>query len=174
MYLKGMPYAGFGSREPDQAGLDNIGRIASTLAAAGMVVRSAHAKGCDRAFEDAHSPDRREIITKKTPIVGQAYTIAEAHHGAWELCDQRTRDIHARNVMIFLGPTLGRPVTIAVLWSPADIEDFGGSALGMRVCRTYGIPRFNIRVGYELEALEHYMRENMDLNLPSASMFPQA
>jgi hypothetical protein len=162
---KGMLYAGFGSREPDERGLRSIARVATTFAAAGMVVRSAHAKGCDRAFETAHAPEAREIITNKTPIVPQAYAIAEAHHGAWHLCDQRTRDIHARNVMIFLGPTLGAPIHMAVLWSPASIEDFGGSALGMRICRTYGAPCFNIRNADEMADLERYIAERFDLTL---------
>lgn len=165
MYIKGMSYAGFGSREPDDEGLRDIQRISSRLAVAGMVIRSAHAKGCDRAFESQHEPERRDIITKKTPIVGQAYTIAAAHHGAWAECDERTRDIHARNVMIFLGPSLGRPVLFGVLWSPARIEDRGGSALGMRVCRTYGIPSFNIHSRNELAALYDYGREYLGVEL---------
>lgn len=164
---KGFLYAGFGSREPDEKGLRNIGRIATTLASAGMVLRSAHAKGCDRAFEAAHAPDVREIITPKTPIIKQAYGIAEKHHGAWHLCDERTRDIHARNVMIFLGATLGRFVQMAVVWSPAGIEDFGGSALGMRICRTYGIPCFNIRNADEMAGFERHIDDIFGLRLPT-------
>jgi hypothetical protein len=67
--------------------------------------------------------------------------------------------------MIHLGPTVDRPVQFSLVWSPAGIDDMGGSALGMRVCREFGIPFFNIRSLLEMAAFRGYLDGRQELRM---------
>lgn len=144
-------YSGVGMREPEQVAELVISRIAKIASNDGFVLRSGKAKGVDRLFGSNHSGPK-ELITDKLDVMPEAYEIASRNHGAWELCDERTRKIHALNVMIYLGPRLDAPVSFNLVWSTADIESPGGSALGMRVCREFDITTFNLRNPHELTA----------------------
>jgi hypothetical protein len=149
-------YSGVGSREPEPEAAEVIAALTAELSGLGGILRTAKAKGVDRLFRSSH-PGAQEIISDKAVPPEQAYEIAERNHGAWHLCDDSTRAVHARNVMIHLGPTVDRPVQFSLVWSPAGIDDMGGSALGMRVCREFGIPFFNIRSLLEMAAFRGYL-----------------
>lgn len=149
-------YSGVGSREPEPEAAEVIAALTAELSGRGGILRTAKAKGVDRLFRSSH-PGAQEIISDKAIPPAAAYEIAERNHGAWHLCDDRTRAVHARNVMIHLGPAVDRPVQFSLVWSPAGIDDMGGSALGMRVCREFGIPFFNIRNVLEMAAFRGYL-----------------
>jgi hypothetical protein len=151
-------YSGTGSREPEAEAAEVIATLAAELSSLAGILRTAKAKGVDRLFRGSHA-GMQEIISEKAVPPAEAYEIAERNHGAWHLCDDRTRSIHARNVMIHLGPKVTRPVLFSLVWSPAGIDDMGGSALGMRVCREFGIPFFNIRERLGLAAFRKYSEE---------------
>jgi hypothetical protein len=131
-------------REPEPVAELVISRVAKIVSNDGFVLRSAKAKGVDRLFGANHAGPK-ELITDKLDILTEAYEIAARNHGAWELCDERTRKVHALNVMIYLGPLLDAPVEFNLVWTTAEIDSPGGSALGMRVCKEYGIMTFNLR-----------------------------
>lgn len=137
-------YSGVGMREPELEADAVIARFAKQAAADGFVLRTAKGKGVDRLFVTHHGGDK-ELIKDKLEIPSEAYEIAARNHGAWDLCDDRAKRLHAMNVMIYLGPLLDAPVSFNLVWSPADIDSPGGSALGMRVCREFGIETFNLR-----------------------------
>lgn len=149
-------YSGVGSREPEPEAAEVIAELAASLARLGATLRTAKAKGVDRLFRNSHA-GAQEIISDKAVPPAEAYQIAERNHGAWHLCDDRTRAVHARNVMIHLGPAVDRPVAFSLVWSPAGIDDMGGSALGMRVCREFGIPFFNLRNDNELSTFRDHL-----------------
>ncbi|NTF17619.1 hypothetical protein G6L37_04350 [Agrobacterium rubi] len=149
-------FSGVGAREHESEAAEVISEITRELAGIGGILRTAKAKGIDRLFRDSH-PGASEIISDKAVPPDEAYEIAERNHGAWHLCDERTRAVHARNVMIHLGASVGTPVRFCLVWSSAGIEDMGGSALGMRVCREFGIPFFNVRDQEGLAAYRAYI-----------------
>jgi hypothetical protein len=144
-------YSGVGMREPEPVAEMVISRVAKIASNDGFVLRSAKAKGVDRLFGNNHAGPK-ELITDKLPILPEAYEIAARNHGAWELCDERARKVHALNVMIYLGPRLDALVDFNLVWTTAEIESPGGSALGMRVCREFGIKTFNLRNPDEMGA----------------------
>jgi hypothetical protein len=148
-------YSGVGAREPDPEAGGIIGSLASELSGLGGILRTGKAKGVDRLFRNSHTGAQEIISDKAVPPAG-AFVIAERNHGAWHLCDDRTRAVHAQNVMIHLGPAIDQPVLFSLIWSPAGIEDMGGSALGMRVCREFGIPFFNLRESMGIEAFKKH------------------
>ncbi len=149
-------YSGVGSREPEPEAAEIIAALTAELSILGGILRTAKAKGVDRLFRSSH-PGTQDIISDKAVPPADAFAIAERNHGAWHLCDDRTRAVHARNVMIHLGPAVDRPVLFSLVWSPAGIDDMGGSALGMRVCREFGIPFFNIRDPLGLAAFREHL-----------------
>ncbi len=156
MTMEAFFYSGVGSREPEPEAAEVIATLTAELSSLGGILRTAKAKGADRLFRSSHSGPQ-EIISDKAVPPAMAYEIAERNHGAWHLCDDRTRSVHARNVMIHLGPAADMPVLFSLVWSPAGIDDMGGSALGMRVCREFGIPFFNIRDGHGLAAFREHL-----------------
>ncbi|MCZ7861144.1 hypothetical protein O9X98_06960 [Agrobacterium salinitolerans] len=153
-------YSGVGMREPEQEADAVIARFAKQAAADGFVLRTAKGKGVDRLFVTHHDGDK-ELIKDKLVPPPRAYEIAERHHGAWDLCDDRARKLHAMNVMIYLGPSLDSPVSFNLVWSPADIDSPGGSALGMRVCREFGIETFNLRNPLSVELFARWYDEKL-------------
>lgn len=159
-------YSGVGAREPELEAAEVIAALTAELSGLGGILRTAKAKGVDRLFRSSH-PGAQEIIPDKAVPPAEAYEIAERNHGAWHLCDDRTRAVHARNVMIHLGPRVTRPVLFSLVWSPAGIDDMGGSALGMRVCREFGIPFFNIRESIGLEAFREFLSHRLGRKLRS-------
>jgi hypothetical protein len=98
-------YSGVGMREPELEAEAVISSFAKQASADGFVLRTAKGKGVDRLFVTHHCGDK-ELITNKLEIPAEAYEIAARNHGAWELCDDRARRLHAMNVMIYLGPCL--------------------------------------------------------------------
>jgi hypothetical protein len=148
-------YSGVGKREPEPEASAVIGRFARMASSDGFVLRTAKGKGVDRLFVANHDGDK-DLITDKMEALPEAFEIAARNHGAWHLCDDRARKLHAQNVMIYLGQRLDAPVSFNLVWSPADIDSHGGSALGMRVCAEFGIPTFNLRNHYEAGAFEKW------------------
>jgi hypothetical protein len=144
-------YSGTGMRDPEADASVVIAELAAQLSDLGATLRTAKSKGVDRLFKNSHS-GQQQIITDKMVPPAEAFEIAARNHGAWHLCDERTQRIHAQNVLIHLGPDLDRHVVFNLVWSPAGPEYMGGSALGMRVCREFGIPFFNIRGAHGREA----------------------
>lgn len=154
-------FSGVGARDHEPEAVDVIAELTQEISQLGGILRTGKAKGIDRVFRDSH-PGDREIISDKAVPPPLAYEIAERNHGAWHLCDDRTRAVHARNAMIHLGPEVETPVRFCLVWSSAQVEDMGGSALGMRICREAGIPFFNIRSPEGLASFRRYLADMKD------------
>jgi len=151
-------YSGVGARDHEPEAVAIIGELAREISDLGGILRTGKAKGIDRLFRDSH-PGERDIISDKGVPPPEAYDIAARNHGAWHLCDDRTRAVHARNAMIHLGADTVSPVRFGLVWSSAGIEDMGGSALGMRICREFGIPSFNVRDPARLSAFRRFLAD---------------
>lgn len=139
-------YAGIGSRETPSHICDLMFKIGRKLGKHGWLLRSGHAKGSDRAFEDgcdASHWGKKEIYTAKSQIPPQAFVIARAHHPAWDNCDEYAQRLHARNSLIILGATLDDPVDIVLCYAPGG-NKWGGTSQGIRVAQTWGIPILNM------------------------------
>lgn len=90
--------------------------------------------------------------------------IARLHHPAWGNCSAGDRKLHYRNVHIVLGDLkvsadeklqelavdldeglamVGESAEFIVCWTPGG-KDIGGTALGINIARSYGIPIYNL------------------------------
>ena len=156
-------YAGVGSREGFShiQGL-NIAKVPTKLSRLGFKLRSGGARGLDKIFELNHDGPM-EIITAKETIPPMAYDIdKEFVKGDWDSFGPYVQSLMARNSLIFLGRDLITHVAFSVLWSPATLMDYGGSAMGMRLCEGYGIPYFNLRDPKNYEHLQIFLRANYE------------
>lgn len=163
-------YAGIGSRKTPAHILAIMEQIAICLARHGWTLRSGNCKGADQAFQqgaNAIAPGSVELFLPwpgyepqsiqpgnavHTPS-GQAYSIAAQHHPAWHHCRQAARAMHARNAQIILGAMLAEPVQQVICWTPGGVA-IGGTAMGIRIAKAYGLPVWNLGllVGMELAA----------------------
>ena len=69
--------------------------------------------------------------------------LAQPHHGAWERCSAKVRDLHARNVAVLLGTDLRQPAHAVVCWT-RDGQDHGGTGLAIRLAQHHRIPVLNL------------------------------
>jgi len=158
-------YAGIGSRRRVPTYILGImTKLATKLEDMDYTLRSGHAQGCDRAFEDGVLNDaNKEIFTAKdaTPA---SMAIAEEYHGFWDNCDEYTRKLHGRNVMIILGKNFKEPVKFVVCYTP-DGKCSGGTGLGMLIAKSRGIPIFNLFYKEAQERIKKFIGtpERMDL-----------
>lgn len=140
-----MIYAGIGSRETPENVCDLMFKIAIKLGRHGWMLRSGHAKGADRAFENGcdNVNGVKEIFTSKSIIPEKAFEIAAKYHPAWHACNEPTRRLHARNSMIILGEDLETPCKYVFAYAPGG-NKWGGTSQGIRIAEAYHILILNM------------------------------
>ncbi len=155
----GNAYAGIGSRQTPEDVLTVMYQLGHDLAEAGWILRSGHAHGADRAFEEGATAAGgvKRIYTAKNEIPDAWFELAEKHHPAWGACDKFARRLHARNGAIILGDELQDPVEFVVCWTQAGLVG-GGTGQALRICEAREIPVFNLFHIQALTSLKEWLR----------------
>lgn len=113
------------------------------LGSMGFTLNSGGATGCDQAgergFDKGNFPKNIRKAKHATP---EAIELASKYHDAWYQCTDYVRQLHGRNSMIILGDDLKTPVEAVICYAVSEIR--GGTALGIKIARDYGIPVFNL------------------------------
>jgi len=135
-------YAGIGSRKTPDDILNKMVDIADDLEKRGYTLRSGGAIGADQAFEFGIDKDENTEVLRPDDATEEAIELASLHHPAWDKCTEYAKKLHGRNVMIIMGPDLMKSVEFVVCWSPN--EEYGGTALGIRIARKFDIPIYNL------------------------------
>ena len=115
---------------------------------------SGGADGCDKCAEVGWVREESMDIFRPKHATDAARHIASQHHPAWEACKPYVRDLHGRNAQIILGLNVETPVNFVLTCT--DNEERGGTAVGLRIAKSYNIPIFNtyfIRVEYIMKAI---------------------
>lgn len=160
-------YAGIGSRETPDPILNIMRKFAVGCGRnSSYCLRSGHAKGADRAFEDGCDSvnGKKEIFTAKSNIPNDAFVIAETFHPAWQNCDHFVRKLHARNGMIILGEDLKTPIDFCIAYAPGDLE-WGGTSQALRICKHYGIPYYNLFKSENVSIIEHFLESYKEITV---------
>lgn len=153
-------YGGIGSRKCPEFAVNLAVIVGSEMYDRGIVLRSGHADGMDKAFERGHdlAQDRAQGEPLKEiwlPEKGfnksdsslynihpDAYRIAKRIHPNWKACNEFARNAHARNCHQVLGKDLNSPIC-ALLCYTENAEVVGGTATALRLAMELGIPIFN-------------------------------
>ena len=151
-------YAGIGARATPRAVLDDMTTMADWLARTGWRLASGGADGADTAFAKGAPIDRRTLFLPwrgynghraadtrvlSRSVLPACMEIAARLHPAWSRCSDGARKLHARNVLVLLGPALDRPVDAVVAWTP-DAAVTGGTGMALRIAAERGIPILNL------------------------------
>lgn len=150
-------YAGIGSRRAPDDILRTMTATARALASAGWTLRSGHAPGSDRAFEDGAGANKE--IFRPRDVTPEALALAEKFHPAWHACDQYARSLHARNGFQVLGRDLITPSKFICCWT-IDGKATGGTGQALRIAAAYSIPIFNLFDPSALDRMLHALKEN--------------
>lgn len=170
-----MIYAGIGSRETPLPVCDMMYSAAYYLAERGWKLRSGHAKGADKAFEQGakEAGGDREIFlpwngfnggfanTKGfivPDVTDELYQIAAQFHPAWDRCTNTVKKLHARNVCQVLGVDLKTPSDMVVCWTP-QASGSGGTGQAIRIANAYYIPVFDLASEEQQAALVRFVKE---------------
>jgi hypothetical protein len=155
-------YAGIGSRETPIDVQNRMTKIARFLSEKNFVLHSGGAIGADSAF--ANGADKAKIFLSNirklfelspqyiaehpnhnliASIPQKAFDIAKDHHVKWDTLNYYVKCLHARNAQILLDEDLEHPVKFCVCWTP-DGKEVGGTGLGLRIAKTFGINVHNL------------------------------
>lgn len=140
-------YAGIGSRDTPKHICELMFNIGKHFSQHNWVLRSGHARGADRAFEDgcdaATFGRKKEIFKGNDSVDRAALDLAEKFHPAWHNCDADAMRLHARNGYIILGSNLDDPVEFVICYAPGRFE-WGGTSQALRIAKHYNIPVINL------------------------------
>lgn len=150
-------YAGVGSRKTPEVILSLMRELGEELSN-GWVLRSGHADGADKAFEEGAVKGRgkMEIFLPwdgfnnghrdKGHIVPRLseyhFEIVKQAHPAYAWLSTTIRKLHARNVCQVLGEDLKTPVTCVLCWTPRG-KGGGGTGSAIRIANLRQIPVFD-------------------------------
>ena len=152
-------YAGIGSRATPPETLRDMTTMAAWLARRGWHLHSGGAAGADSAFAAGAPPGRRTVFlpwpayrdctgpdcrTLSPERMRTCLAIAADLHPAWHRCSPAARKLHARNVSILAADT-DAPVDAVACWTRDGLPS-GGTGIGIRIARRYGIPVLNLGV----------------------------
>ena len=150
-----MVYAGIGNRTISEATFDWLEQVGMFLADKGWLLRSGNAAGSDAAFQCGSRGKFLSFVAEDaTP---EAIQIASQYHSAWDRCNDSSKKLHGRNVMILFGDKLDFPVKFVICY--AKDENEGGTALGIRIARAYNIPVFNMFNGKDYNAFTMFISQ---------------
>jgi len=153
-------YAGIGSRATPPPILQTMTTMAMWLARRGWHLHSGGAAGADSAFAAGAPPGTRALflpwpryrgnagpdcLTLSADRTRRCLAIAADLHPAWHRCSPAARNLHARNAAILLGEDADTPVHAVVAWTSRG-QVSGGTGMGIRIARRYGIPVLNLGV----------------------------
>lgn len=158
-------YAGIGSRTAPLSVQNELTRIASSLEARGLILRSGGAEGADLAFERGiKNPDMKEIwlpwhkfngsqspFVLENPIPPEVESLSRSIYSRWDESSLSVKRLHARNAYQILGNDLNTPVEFVACWTPRPETDTGGTMFGVTLAKSRGIPVYNLY--YELDAI---------------------
>ena len=164
-------YAGIGSRKTPPEILEAMTALARDLEQAGWHLHSGGADGADSAFENGTTKAGRTVylpwkgyndrtgadcVTLTNTEQAHAQGIVSKYHEAWHRCSRGARALHGRNEAIIHGlghaPT-DRRVDAVICWTPGGATQ-GGTATGIKMARTAGIPVLNLALTSAVDALE--------------------
>lgn len=157
-------YTGIGSRQTPQEILEQMTKIARTLAKLGWTLRSGGAAGADTAFEKGATS--KEIFlpwkgfngnsSELYATTSEAKKIAKKFHPAWERCNAYARAFHTRNVYQVLGYDLQTPTKFILCWH----NESGGTLQACRIAEYYRIPIFNMKYPlWKFELIEMFGKD---------------
>ena len=153
-------YAGIGSRATPSSVLEVMTIMAAWLARRGWHLHSGGAAGADSAFAAGAPAERRTVFlpwpgyrgcrgpdcrTLSRDRMHTCLAIAADLHPTWHRCSPAARTLHARNTAILLGQDADTPVHAVVAWTSQGRVS-GGTGMGIRIARRYGIPVLNLGV----------------------------
>jgi len=138
--------------------------LSSKLEENDYILRSGHAQGADTFFEAGVIHDEHKEIFTAKDATPQAIMTASEYHKYWDRCDEYTRKLHGRNVMIILGRKFNEPVKFVICYTP-DGKFSGGTGLGMQIAETHGIPIFNLFYKSVRERLDKFIGVNEKVDL---------
>lgn len=156
-----MIYTGIGSRETPRDILMHMSMLGVELAKLGWTLRSGHAEGADKAFEQGaiRAKGKMEIYLPwenfneaptnddryMTVIHPEALDIARNAHPAWDRCSPGSRKMHVRNVHQVLGVNLDTPNKLIICWTSGGRRG-GGTGQALRIAEKYQIPIIDLAV----------------------------
>lgn len=155
-------YAGIGARKTPIEIQNKMTKIGRMLSDQNFVLHSGGAFGADMAF--AMGADKAKIFLSNirklfelspqylidhpnhnliASIPEEAFEIARDHHRKWDDLSYYVKCLHARNAQILLDEDLKNPVKFVICWTP-DAKIVGGTGLGLRIAKTFGINVYNL------------------------------
>lgn len=156
-------YSGIGSRETPKEIRQAMCGIASFAESKGLILRSGGAEGADEAFESGVTDeDNKQIYVPwyqynkhRSQLCFQSdedFLIASYYHPKWKNLRKSTKQLHARNVQIVLGPYPTRNHSrFVVCWTPdgaynhtTRTKETGGTGMGISIASSRYIPVFNL------------------------------
>lgn len=155
-------YAGIGSRETPTEILELFENIGTCLANKGLILRSGHAPGADKAFEKGCDKvnGKKEIFLPWRGFEGsssdlvvcdqKAWEIAEEHHPYWHNLSDGARKLQARNSHQVLGWDLETPSKFVICWTKGG-KGSGGTGQAIRIAKHYNIPIFDVGLYEDVE-----------------------
>ena len=167
----GLVYAGIGSRQTPPEMLGAMTELARELERTGWHLHSGGANGADTAFENGTTRAGRTVylpwkgyndrtgqdcMTLTNSEQTHSQGVVSKYHGAWQRCSRGARALHGRNHAIIHGlghRAADRRVDAVICWTPGGAAQ-GGTATGMKMARTAGIPVLNLARVSAADALE--------------------
>ena len=162
-------YTGIGSRETPDNVCQSMTIIAKVLNSFGYTLRSGHAPGADKAFEDG-AGDLKEIFLPWEGFEGSDSEFTGPSDAAVALSrklfphfpgvSQGTRKLISRNMHQLFGPNIqGSPITeFVVCWTP-DAKIVGGTAYALKAAKHFNIPVFNLASDLDIIRFSVKMRD---------------
>lgn len=147
-------YAGIGSRETPSDVLTIFEKVGKFLAQKDFILRSGHAEGADKAFENGCDKVNglKEIYLPWKGFEGsesdlivfdiRAFEIAEKYHPYWNNLKQGGQKLQARNSHQVLGSDLETPSSFVLCWTKNG-KGSGGTGQAIRIAKAYDIPIFD-------------------------------
>lgn len=90
----------------------------------------------------------------------QATEMASQYHDVWHLCDEFSRQAHARNMYEVLGTELAVPSDFIITYAKTNRKGIvtGGTGTAIKLAQTHQIPIFNEYVT-SFDELEEFLKE---------------
>lgn len=171
-----MYYAGIGSRETPPEILGLFTTIGKYLANKNYILRSGHAEGADKAFEEGcnNARGKCEIYLPWSGFEGsnsklvvnnpEAFKIGEKFHPYWYNLKQGAQKLQARNSHQALGEDLNTPSKFILCWTKNG-NGSGGTGQCIRIAKAYNIPIFDAGLYKDIEEvkskLKIFLKENI-------------
>lgn len=162
-------YAGIGSRKTPLEFLHSMSEIAKHLGPSGWKLRSGHADGADKAFEQGAGitgspreihlpwggynnqlPDDTHYFVPD-PRIPNLLEVTARNHPIWDRLGLPVKNLMVRNTTIVCGLDMQTPVKCIICWTK-DGKEEGGTSHALRVARDpyvvelvgHPIPVFNL------------------------------